>query len=264
MSKGTALITGATAGIGLELSKLFAADRYDLILLARREDKLLQIKTALERIHGIRVHLIVNDLSAHQSAGAVFNAVQEQGLSVDYLINNAGFGRLGPFVETDLDTFRRMMQLNMVSLTELTHLFLPAMQERNRGGIMNVASTAAFMPGPLMAVYYASKAYVLSFSQALSNELKGTGITVNTLCPGATETEFARVAKMDNSMVFKNPFVKVMDAVTVARRGYDDLMKRKSLSIPGRMNKFLVQSLRISPRNLVMNLARRLMEQRRT
>ncbi len=262
MSKGTALITGASAGIGLELSKLFAADRYDLILLARREDKLLHIKKELEQRFSIQVHLIIKDLSLPQSANEVFTAVQEQGLHVDYLVNNAGFGHLGKFTETDLDVFQRMMQLNMVSLTELTHLFLPEIQERKRGGIMNVASTAGFMPGPLMAVYYASKAYVLSFSQALSNELKGTGITVNSLCPGATDTEFAETAEMDNSYIFNNPFATVMDAATVARLGYEDLMKGKSLTVTGGMNKLMVQSLRVAPRNTVMKLARWLMDQR--
>jgi short-subunit dehydrogenase len=262
MSKGTALITGASAGIGLELSKRFAADRYDLVLLARREDKLIQIKKELEDAWGIQVHPIVKDLSASQSAEQVFTMVQKQGLHVDYLINNAGFGHLGKFAETDLEVFRRMMQLNMVSLTELTHLFLPVMLERKRGGIMNVASTAGFMPGPLMAVYYASKAYVLSFSQALSNELKGSGITVHTLCPGATETEFAGTAEMDNSKLFSSPFISVMDAATVARLGYEDMMKGKSLTITGGMNKFIVQSLRVSPRNMVMNLTRWIMDQR--
>jgi len=262
MSKGTTLITGASAGIGLELSKLFAADHYDLILLARREDKLLQLKKELEQRFSIQAHLIVKDLSVPQSANEVFTTVQEQGLPVDYLINNAGFGHLGEFAETDLEVLRRMMQLNMVSLTELTHLFLPEMRERKRGGIMNVASTAGFMPGPLMAVYYASKAYVLSFSQALSNELKGTGITVNSLCPGATDTEFAETAEMDNSFIFKSPFATVMDASTVARLGYEDLMKGKSLTVTGGMNKLMVQSLRIAPRNTVMRLARWLMDQR--
>ncbi len=262
MAKGTALITGASAGIGLELSKRFAADRYDLILLARREEKLLELKKELENTCEIQVHLIVTDLSEVQSAEQVFTTVQEQGLSVDYLINNAGFGHLGEFADTDLDIFRRMMHLNIISLTELTHLFLPVMLERKRGGIMNVASTAAFMPGPLMAVYYASKAYVLSFSQALSNELRGTRITVHTLCPGATETEFAGTAEMDNSKLFSSPFISVMDAATVARLGYEDLMKGKSLTITGGMNKLMVQSLRVSPRNTVMNLTRWLMDQR--
>jgi len=262
MNNKTVLITGATQGIGFELSKLFARDEYNLILVARNEQRLNEIRKDFKAEYSIDVRILVMDLSKPDSAREVYEQLKLQNIIVNILINNAGFGHLGKFEDTDWDVEQRMIQLNITSLTQLAKLFLPDMLALNQGAIMNVASTAAFMPGPLMSVYYASKAFVLSFSQALANELKDTNITVNTLCPGPTETEFARVAQMDNSKLFSSPLMSVMDAASVARMGYKDLLNKKSLTITGTMNKMMIQSIRVSPRKTVMSLTRWLMDKR--
>ncbi len=262
MNNKTVLITGATQGIGYELCKLFAQDEYNLILVARNEQRLNEIRKDFMDSFNVDVRVIAKDLSKADSAQEIFEQLKLGNIIVNILINNAGFGHLGKFSETDWDVEQRMIQLNITTLTQMTKLFLPDMLDLNQGAIMNVASTAAFMPGPLMAVYYATKAYVFSFSQALTNELKGTNVTVNTLCPGATETEFAKVAEMDNSKLFSSPLMSVMDAETVARMGYKDLMNKKDLTITGAMNKMMVQSLRFSPRKTVMNLTRWLMDKK--
>ncbi len=262
MNNKTVLITGATQGIGYELSKLFAQDEYNLILVARNEQRLNEIRKNFTAEFKVNIRVIAKDLSRPDSAQEIFEQLKLENIIVNILINNAGFGHLGKFSETDWDVEQKMIQLNITTLTQMTKLFLPDMLDLNQGAIMNVASTAAFMPGPLMAVYYATKAYVFSFSQALSNELKDTNITVNTLCPGATETEFSRVAEMDNSKLFSSPLMSVMDAETVARMGYKDLMNEKDLTITGAMNKMLVQSIRVSPRKIVMNITRWLMDNR--
>ncbi len=262
MNTKTVLITGATQGIGYELSKLFARDEYNLILVARNEQRLNEIRKDFTTKYSVEVRVIAKDLSRPDSAQEIFEQLKLENIIVNILINNAGFGHLGKFSETDWDIEQRMIQLNITTLTQMTKLFLPDMLALNQGAIMNVASTAAFMPGPLMAVYYATKAFVFSFSQALANELKGTNITINTLCPGATETEFARVAEMDNSKLFSSSLMSIMDAETVARMGYKDLMNKKNLTITGAMNKMIVQSLRFSPRKTVMSLTRWLMDKR--
>jgi short-subunit dehydrogenase len=262
MNNKTVLITGATQGIGFELSKLFAQDGYSLVLVARNEQKLNDIRKSFKAEYDVGVRIIAKDLSRPDSAQEIFEQLKLENTIVNILINNAGFGHLGEFTETDWEVEQQMIQLNITTLTQLTKLFLPDMLDLNQGAIMNVASTAAFMPGPLMSVYYATKAYVFSFSQALANELKDTNITVNTLCPGATDTEFARVAEMDNSKLFSSSLLSVMDAKTVARMGYKDLMNGKELTITGAMNKMLVQSVRVSPRKMVMNITRWLMDKR--
>jgi len=254
MNHKTVLITGATHGIGFELSKLFAQDGYNLVLVARNEQKLNEIRKDFKSDYDATVRVIAMNLSKPDSAHAVYEKLKLQNIIVNILINNAGFGHFGKFADTDWEVEQRMIQLNITTLTQLTKLFLPDMLDLNQGAIMNVASTAAFMPGPLMSVYYATKAYVFSFSQALANELKDTNITVNTLCPGATETEFARVAEMDNSKIFSSSLMSVMDAETVARMGYKDLMNGKELTITGAMNKMMVQSVRVSPRKMVVNI----------
>ena len=262
MHKKTALITGASQGIGYELSKLFIKDGYNLVLVARDEKRLNAIKTEFLKEHQVDIEIVAKDLSDPNSAQEIFELLKLKNTIITALVNNAGFGHLGKFVETDWDFYQKMIQLNISSLTHLTHLFLPDMMDMNQGYIMNVASTAAFMPGPLMSIYYASKAFVLSFSQALANELKDTDVIVNTLCPGPTETKFQQRAKMDNSNLFNNPIMHVMDAETVAKQGYRDLMQGKTLTITGSFNKLLTQSIRVSPRKAVMNITRWLMDKR--
>jgi len=186
----TALITGASGGIGLELAKLFARDRFNLVLVARSRDKLDQLAAELSRKYDMKTLVIAKDLSDHNAPQEVYDEVVKAGIDVDILVNNAGYTMLGKFVELGVQEQMQMAQVNIMTLTHLTRLFLPGMVERGYGNVLNVASTAAFQPGPLMAVYYASKAYVLSFSEAIGNELRGTGVTVTVLCPGPTRTGF--------------------------------------------------------------------------
>lgn len=254
--RDTALITGASSGIGLELARLMAAD-FDLILVARNQLRLDQIATELQEQHGNRVHVIPTDLSRPEAPEQIFTEIKRRGLRVDVLVNNAGFGSYGLFAETDLRNELEMIQVNIVALTQLTKLALPAMLERKRGRIMNVASTAGFQAGPLMAVYYATKAYVISFSEAIANELEGSGVTVTCLCPGPTGTEFAKRADMEQSRLFK---LGKMTSVDVARAGYAAMMRGKTLVIPGARNWLLAESVRFSPRKLVTAIARSLQE----
>jgi hypothetical protein len=251
----TALITGASSGIGLDLARLMAPD-FDLILTARNQSSLEQHSKELEE-HGNRVHVIPADLALPASPQQIFDEIARRGLIVDVLINNAGFGGYGPFAETDPRTELEMIQVNIAALTHLTKLALPGMVSRRHGRIMNVASTAGFQPGPLMAVYYATKAYVISFSEAIANELKGSGITVTCLCPGATATEFAKRADMQRSRLFKMGKMKSAD---VARAGYAAMMRGKTLRIPGARNWVMAESVRFSPRKLVTAIARSVQE----
>jgi short-subunit dehydrogenase len=251
--KTVALITGASEGIGYELAKCFARHKHHLVLVARREEKLERLATEISSAYGVRVSWIAQDLSDPDSAPNVRKRVQESGLAIDFLVNNAGVGTYGLFAETDLERELRMMQLNMVSLTALTKLFLPGMLKRRRGGILNVASTAAFQPGPLMAVYYASKAYVLSFSEALANELTGTGVSVSVLCPGPTWSGFQKSAGMDASKLFRSGVMKASD---VAETAYREFMKGKTTIIPGFRNKILAFSVRLGPRKLLPTIVR--------
>src|SRR6266568_282065 len=256
--KTVALITGASEGIGRELAKCFAGHKHHLILVARSEEKLKRLAGEISTAHGVCGSSIVQDLSDPDGAPNVRKRVQELSLAVDFLVNNAGVGTYGLFAETDLERELRMMQLNMVSLTALTKLFLPEMLKRRQGRILNVASTAAFQPGPLMAVYYASKAYVLSFSEALANELRGTGVNVTALCPGPTESGFQKRANMEDSKLFSGR--KIMDAATVARAGYRGLMAGKTVVIPGIRNRLLVETIRFSPRSMVTQIVRNMQE----
>lgn len=248
----TALITGASSGIGLDLARLMAPE-FDLIITARTQSKLEQIAQELQSGKGSHVHVIPADLARAEAPDTIFAEVTRRGLRVDALINNAGFGSYGLFAATDLRTQLEMIQVNIAALTQLTKLFLPAMLERKHGRIMNVASTAGFQPGPLMAVYYATKAYVISFSEAIANELKGTGVTVTCLCPGATATEFAARADMEKSRLFK---MGKMKSVDVARAGYKAMMRGKTTVITGGMNRLLAESVRFSPRKLVTAISR--------
>lgn len=253
----TALITGASSGIGLELAKLFAADGHDLILVARSNDALEKLAQELTGKHNVKARVLPVDLSLSSASNQIYE--QLSGVEVEFLINNAGFGTFGMVAETKESSLLEMMQVNIVALTQLTRLFLPGMIKRKRGRILNVASTAAFQPGPLMAVYYASKAYVLSFSEALANETKGTGVTVTALCPGPTLTGFQKRAHMEDSNLVSGN-LPVMDAAGVARIGYHAMMKGKTLVIPGMTNRLLAFSVRLGPRKLVTAIARHLQE----
>jgi len=256
--KKTALITGASGGIGYELARLFARDAYNLVLVARSEDKLAEIKRDWEKRHGIKVTVITKDLSEPMSPQELFDEVAREGIEVDALVNNAGFTVYGKFIETELQKELEMMQVNMVTLTHLTKLFLPGMVRRGSGRIMNVASTAAYLPGPLMAVYYATKAYVLSFSEALSSELEGTGVTVTALCPGITETGFQKRGNMEESKLVAGR--SGMDARTVARIGYKGFMEGKPIVVTGLRNLLVVQATRFTPRALMRRSVKRAQE----
>ena len=256
----TALITGASTGIGYELSKCFAADRHNLVLVARQEPKLRQVAGELSGQFGVSAKIIVADLAKPEAPQKIVDEVNKDSLQIDYLVNNAGFGLGGKFAETDLAVELDMMQVNMTALVHLTKLFLPGMLARKSGKIMNVASTAAFQPGPLMAVYYATKAFVLSFSEAIANELAGTGVTVTALCPGPTQSEFQQRAHIENTRLIKGKFMGLMTSEAVARIGYHGFMQEKRLVIPGLMNKMGVQSVRFSPRRVATQVARMLQE----
>ena len=256
MSK-TALITGASGGIGYELALLFARDGFDCILVARSEDKLKQLAGRLEREYRVKAVVIGKDLSRPSAVDEIYEEITASGLAVDVLVNNAGFPVFGLFSETDLQDELKMLQVNVVALTALTKLLLKGMVERRAGRILNLASTAAFLPGPLMAVYYASKAYVLSFSQALANELQGTGVTVTALAPGPTRTGFQKRGVMEDSRLVQG---QIADAASVALAGYRGLMSGKTLVIPGFANKLIPWVGRLSPRGMVTRVVRRLQE----
>jgi short-subunit dehydrogenase len=249
----TVLITGASGGIGYELAKLFALDHHDLVLVARSGDKLAQVAAELQP-HGVTVKTVVLDLAQAVAPKFLYDQLQREGISIDILVNNAGFGAFGEFAEMPEETILGQINLNIMALTQLTRLFLPSMLARRRGRIMNVASTAAFQPGPLMAVYYATKAYVLSFSEAIANEVRKSGVIVTCFCPGATHTGFASRAQMENSRLFKK--VGAMSAETVARDGYRALMAGRTVAISGAHNWVVAQSVRFAPRKMVTAVSR--------
>ena len=250
----TALITGASGGIGEELARVLAANKFDCVLVARNHEKLSQLATALEREHQVKTLVVAKDLARASAADEIFEEVTASKVTVDVLVNNAGFPVFGLFSETGLEDELQMLQVNIVALTALTKLFLKGMMERRSGRILNLASTAAFEPGPLMAVYYASKAYVLSFSEAIANELRGTGVTVTALCPGPTRTGFQRRGKLEDSRLVQG---KIADARSVAEAGYRGLMAGKPLVIPGFANKLVPWMPRLLPRSMVPGLVRR-------
>jgi len=247
---GKVLITGASTGIGKALAELFAQDGYELILTARSADKLTQICNDLNTRYGVEVSWIAQDLSRSGSAAALWAEVEKKTTEVEILVNNAGFGTYGPFRDTPALATTTMLTLNIITLTELTALALPGMLNRGKGRILNVASTAAFQPGPYMAAYYASKAYVLNFSRALAVELKGSGVTVTTLCPGPTATDFQARAGMDNMPLLAGPLM--MSAQEVAAAGYRGLLQGKQLVVPGILNKLSTISGRYLPTGWVM------------
>jgi hypothetical protein len=248
----TALITGASGGIGYELAKLFAHDHHNLILVARSGDKLAQVAAEL-RAQNVTVKTIAIDLTAPPAPKSLFDQLQSEGVSVDILINNAGFGAFGEFVQMSNEEILGQIQLNIIALTELTRLFLPPMLARRSGRIMNVASTAGFQPGPLMAVYYATKAYVISFSEALANEVRNSGVTVTCFCPGATHTGFAKRAGNDESRLFQR---FGMNVEKVALDGFRAVMEGRGLAISGLHNWLIAQSTRFAPRKMVTAVSR--------
>jgi hypothetical protein len=249
------LITGASSGIGLELARLFAADKSSLILVARSQDKLETLAEELRKNYGIEVVVLPQDLAAPAAPQAIFDELTGKGTTVDVVVNNAGFGSVGAVADLPLQRQLAMIQVNITVLTHLTRLFLPGMIERNRGGILNVGSTAGFQPGPNMAVYYATKAYVLSFSEALAEEVVGTNINVTCLAPGPTATGFGADSGMEKSLVFK---FGAMDAKAVARQGYRGFRCGKVIVIPGLKNKLGAFSVRFAPRSFVRKVVKRL------
>ncbi|MGC2633130.1 MAG: SDR family oxidoreductase [Candidatus Cybelea sp.] len=248
-----AVVTGASGGLGLEFARLLAADRYDLALVARSGGKLEAIAAELRDRHGVSVETLVMDLSGPGAAAAVLARVPE----CDVLINNAGFATNGRFDEIAEERIREEVMLDVLTLTELTRAYLPGMRARRAGRILNVASTAGFLPGPFMAVYYAAKAYVISFSQAVAEESRGTGVTVTCLCPGATATGFADRANAKETLLFKR---HLADAASVALAGYRGMMRGRDLVIPGISNKLVPLAARLSPRRLLLWFSRKSVE----
>ncbi|MBO0720352.1 MAG: SDR family oxidoreductase [Blastocatellia bacterium] len=258
-SRKTALITGASSGIGYELAGLFAKSGHDLVIVARNEQRLDSLAVELAQRFGINVTVLAKDLSAPTAAEEILAELRHRALHIDILVNNAGFGAYGAFQETGLERELQMIQVNITALTQLTKLILPEMLKRNSGKILNIGSTASFAPSPFVAVYGATKAYVLSFSEALAEELKGTGVTVTVLCPGSTETEFAERAKMTESRLFQG---RLMNAGEVAEIGFRALMEGKTTVIAGIANKLLVFSQRFAPRKMVAAISRKLLERK--
>lgn len=249
----TVLITGSSGGIGYELAKLFARDHHNLVLVARSADKLTQAAAELEP-YGVKVRTVALDLTRPGAPQELYDRVQREGIAVDILVNNAGFGAFGNFAEMPEEEILGQIDLNIIALTQLTKLFLPSMISRRSGRIMNVASIAGFQPGPLMAVYYATKAYVISLSEAVANELQDSGVTVTCFCPGATHTGFARRAGTEASRLFKR--FGAMSAEAVASDGYRALMKGRTLAISGTHNWLVAESTRFAPRKLVTAISR--------
>ena len=253
MSRETVLITGASSGIGLELARLFAADGSNLILVARSEDRLHTLARSLESEHGIRAHVLPCDLTKHDAPQWIADRLRKAEVTVDVLVNNAGFGAWGDFIDITLERQLDMLQVNVTALTHLTRLFLPGMVNRRRGGILNVGSLAAFQAGPSLAVYSATKAYVQSFTEALAEELKGSGVTATCLAPGPTNTNFQMEAKMGDAVFFR---LAGMDARPVARAGYEAFRKGRVYVIPGMLNRLAAIGSKLAPRALSRKVAR--------
>lgn len=242
-------MTGASFGIGYELAKILAQKGWALVLTARSGEKLLAMKRDFQKEHKVPVHVIVKDLAQPGACREISEETASRGLYPEILINNAGFGGSGLFTETTLENETNMIAVNIRSLTELTKLYLPLMLKNRKGKIMNVASTAAFQPGPRMAVYYATKAYVLSFSEAVAEELRGTGVTVTTLCPGPTRSEFQKRAGIENINMLR--WNVMMSSEEVARYGYEALMRGRRIAVPGLLNKLGTWGSRFVPRGFV-------------
>ncbi len=249
-----ALITGASAGIGVDLAECFARDGYDLIVTARSESALNEVAQRLASQHGVKTHVVAQDLGAIGAGTALSNTIGMRGLNVDVLVNNAGYGHAGALTSSDLPTQLGMIDLNVRALVELTYLFWDKMLANERGGVLNVASTAAFQPGPLMANYYASKAYVLSFSEALWEEARGTGVHVSCLCPGPTESKFRERAGTGKTRLAR--VAKVMSAASVARMGYEAWKRNQPVKVTGARNAFQASVVKYIPRKTLLTMVR--------
>jgi short-subunit dehydrogenase len=251
----TALITGASVGIGRDLAECFARGGHHLVLTARSQSHLDEVAAKLRDAHGVRVEVIAKDLSIAGAGQELFDQISSMKVEIEFLVNNAGFGTHGPFGEAEVLPQLAMLQVNVVALTHLTRLFLPAMLARKGGRVLNVASTASFLPGPLMAVYYASKAYVLSFSEAVDAEVTGSGVTITALCPGPTITEFQKRMGVENSLLFRK---NTMTSQAVAEIGYHAMMAGKRVAVAGFKNSFLVAAMKFSPRKWTAGVAKKL------
>jgi hypothetical protein len=254
----TALITGASGGIGVDLAECFAKDGYDVILTARSEAKLGEQAKRLANAYAVTATPIAEDLGAIGGGAKLASEIERRGLSVDVLVNNAGYGHAGAFAGSDADTQLGMIDLNDRALVELTHLYWAGMLARRRGGVLNVASTAAFQPGPLMAVYYASKAFVLSFSEALWEEARGTGVKVSCLCPGPTKSDFR--ARAGTGATRLGATAKVMASMPVAKLGYDAFQRNRRVMITGGLNAMTARLVPFLPRERVLKIVRNLQE----
>ena len=257
----TVLITGASGGIGLELARIFAADKNNLVLTARNTQKLEKIKSDLENKYNITVDVITADLSDEKSASDIYSYTRGKNIQVDYLVNNAGAGNYGLFSETEWETERKIIGLNITALTELTKIFLKEMLNRDSGKILNIASVAAFQPGPLMAVYYASKAYVLSFSAAVAREISGSNVSVTVFCPGPTSTGFKENANLEGSGLFKRK--NIASAEKAALYGYQAMMKNRLIAIHGVTNRLMSVAVRFLPVSFVTNMVMKISEKRK-
>lgn len=254
----TALITGASSGIGRELAKIHAKNGGDLVVVARRTDKLIALKSELEKHYNVSVYVISKDLTNLASCKEIYDEVKAEGIQIDYLVNNAGFGGLGKFHERELEVYLAMINVNIVALTMLTHFFLQDFVKRGTGKILNVSSTASLMAGPLHAIYFATKAFVTSFSNAIAEEVYGTGITVTALMPGATETEFGKISGLDNTPLFDNLF----SAEGVAKDGYKGMIEGKLEVLTGvsLMQKIVLKAIPFTPKKIVLQQTRKLQE----
>jgi short-subunit dehydrogenase len=268
---GTVLVTGASIGIGYELARRFARDGYELarrfardghnlVLVARNKEKLESAAAEFKSEHGVDSRVITKDLSDPTAPAEIFRELEDASVDIRYLINNAGFGSLGPFHERPIDEQIGMIQVNVMALAHLTRLFLPRMVENKNGHVANIASVAAYQAGPFMATYYATKAFVVSFSEAIANELKGTGVYVTVINPGPTVTEFHKRAGVESSTLFSRRMT--MDVTTVAQIAYDGIKAKKTVVTAGAKNKLLIFSTRLAPRSVTANVARSLNEPR--
>jgi short-subunit dehydrogenase len=256
-SKTIALITGASSGIGYELAKVFSQHGHDLVLVARNRDKLLQLGEELRAAFGITVTVLAKDLSLPAAVPELVAELQQRAVRINFLVNNAGVDVYGYFYDTDWTQELEMIQLNLVSLTHLTKLLLADMRQQGFGRILNLGSTGSFVPSPLNAVYSATKAYVWSFSTALAEELRGTGITVTVLCPGATRTEFQERAHIENVRLMR---FGVMEAVAVAEAGYRAMISGRRIEVPGLYSKTQVLLTRLLPNSLMVRMAKAMLQ----
>lgn len=258
-TKETVLITGASSGIGLELARCFAADKSRLVLTARNHAALENLAAELRRNHGIQVEIVVADLADKSSPQRIHDELKGRGIAVDVLVNNAGFGAMGEFCALPLNRQLEMIQVNISALVELTGLFLPGMKMTGRGGILNVGSLAGFQPGPGMAVYFATKAFVLSFTEAIAEECRDSKVLISAFCPGSTETNFGQVARAGRERKHR---ISKMSAVEVARIGHEQFRRGRLIVLPGIRNAIVPQLLRILPRSVVRRIAREINQEK--